>query len=138
MKILFRWPVLALVFGQFVPTTEAFISVRNTKSSIQFQFSSVLSVAAVPQDVTDKVTATEGGERDNNLNTHRELTQFIISTLPYRELIHELSFRGQVTAGTTSQLRSRLRQVALPGQEEECVVNEDDMDDDCVTTVRWI
>jgi len=59
-----------------------------------------------------------------------ELTQDLINKLRYRQLQTELEQRDMPSEGTTSQLRSRLKQAA--GLEDDvCVVNEDGMGDEC-------
>lgn len=58
-----------------------------------------------------------------------ELTPDLISKLRYRELQSKLVHMGKPATGTTAQLRARLREAA--GVADECVVNEDNMGDDC-------
>jgi hypothetical protein len=139
MKIQLSLALLALG----VETSQAFLPATKYVASHGVIKSSSKSVTAIQQEISESVIQSEKYE-DTSLTTTtttiqedgvRTLTQQIISALPYRELIHELRIRDQITTGTTSQLRSRLRQVALPDQMEECVVNEDDIDDDCVTNV---
>jgi hypothetical protein len=57
------------------------------------------------------------------------LTQDIIAKLRFRELRRELVERSLPDHGTTRQLRSRLREAM--GWQEECVVDEDGIEDDC-------
>ena len=112
---------------------DAYVSGDRLRVDRNLQRKSLLSVSAASQDISPPLISSqqpdnEGleGSRDGN-----SLTLRTISNLLYRELINELSARGHGTEGTTAQLRTRLRQVMFPGQEEECIVNEDDMDDDC-------
>eukprot|EP00977_Amphora_coffeiformis_P008370 scaffold1893_cov220-Amphora_coffeaeformis.AAC.15 len=60
------------------------------------------------------------------------LTQQLISKLRFRELQAHLAQRGLPTDGTTGQLRDRLREAV--GLDTVCIVDEDNMGDDCGPT----
>ncbi|KAL7571300.1 hypothetical protein ACA910_008952 [Epithemia clementina (nom. ined.)] len=102
----------------------------SSSSSSSFPFatnrrqSGLLRVAAAIPD-------TSVSEGSSAASTTTALTVDIISKLRFRELQTELAHRNLDTTGTTSQLRTRLRQ-AEGLTPEECVVNEDDMADECV------
>lgn len=72
----------------------------------------------------------------NTASATETLTQDLISKLRFRELRRELAHRHLPEAGTTSQLRSRLRQAAGIEDVVECVVNENDSADDCEVSTR--
>ena len=75
-------------------------------------------------------------EAENVVSSGLLLDQQAISNLKFRQLHFELASRDLPTHGTTGQLRERLRQAVLPDQDPECIVNEDGIDDDCVS-VSW-
>lgn len=132
MRIQIAWSVVTLGLLQST-STKAFTSSHAPKSTVTIRHSSLLSVTAAQPDIVE--VTTDEAEHDNH-HTPRELTLQIISSLPFRGLISELASRGQSTDGTTARLRRRLRQVALPDLEDECIVIEDDVGDECVTSVR--
>jgi hypothetical protein len=90
-----------------------------------------LRAQSISLSATVKETAPSVNSPDDTLSTD-SLSQEVICKLRYRELKHQLENRSLSADGTTSQLRDRLRKAVLPDQDEVCVVNEDDMDDDCV------
>ena len=78
---------------------------------------------------TNNLFATTAADTDAVAVEEEELTPDFISKLRYRELQSKLVQMGKPATGTTAQLRSRLREAA--GVSDECVVNEDNMGDDC-------
>jgi hypothetical protein len=117
----------------FLPVTKHSASYRVTKSS--------QSVTAIQQDTSESVITAQRSDDATTTTVQEEgirvLTQQLISALPYRELVHELRIREQLTTGTTSQLRRRLREAALPDQMEECIVIDASINEDCLTPVSF-
>jgi hypothetical protein len=69
---------------------------------------------------------------ETEATTPSTLTVESISKLRYRELQQHLAQRQLPTDGTTGQLRQRLRVATGLGlNPDECIVNEDEMGDDC-------
>lgn len=128
-----------------------FLSSRPQQNQHQYQHTttdtasspSSLSVAATAADKSAAVASagtdsgTASAEQGADLVTS-SLTWDVISKLRFRELHRELNSRHLETTGTTSQLRDRLRQAALPGSENECIVNEDGIEDDCEPVVSIV
>lgn len=94
-----------------------------------------LSVSLNAEQQTTEGPGVTDDESSTNVE-HTSLSQDLISKLRFRELRHELDKRQLPTDGTTSQLRRRLREAVLPGEDEECIVNEDGIEDDCQPVVR--
>jgi hypothetical protein len=94
----------------------------------------VLAVATTPSDV-DASAGTGTGTGQSDALDLSPLTEDSISKLRFRELHQELTSRQLPMVGTTSQLRDRLRQAAMP--DNGCVVDEDGIqeDENCEPTV---
>lgn len=71
----------------------------------------------------DAAPVSVEGDEHKATEQRENLTHQIISSLPYRELKHELHVRGEDTDGTTSFLRTRLRSVS------ECLLRDDGVDE---------
>jgi hypothetical protein len=130
-----------------------FLSSRHQQNQHQYQHAttgtssppSALSVAT-PQEVDAPAASSEspgasfvGAGPSPDVADLSPLTWDVISKLRFRELHKELNNRHLETTGTTSQLRERLRQAALPDSEKpECTVNEDGIEDDCEPVVSIV
>lgn len=115
-RLSFAWTLLT-------PITIYVVNQRNVLTSIPVTSrrpSRDLRVA-----VSDLTVAASG-----DASSSSKLTAEVISNLRYRELQTELAHRHLEVSGTTAQLRTRLKEAEgiMP---DECVVNEDDMADDC-------
>ena len=116
---------VGLLWGLVVSGTHAWaplVSVpphRSTRST--FLASSISEPPQQPQQ--DETTTT---------TSSAALTVDVISKLTFRELQAELQHLQLSTAGTTGQLRSRLKQAV--DADDECLVppSDDDMDNDCL------
>jgi hypothetical protein len=105
---------------------------------------SALSVVS-PQEVdapTSALSENQGAASaaaGTNAADLSPLSWDVISKLRFRELHKELNNRHLATTGTTSQLRDRLREAALPDSEKaECIVTEDGIEDDCEPVVSIV
>lgn len=128
----------------FVVCTDAWIS-----TTIQPQIPELrLSVSAInnPEPTTLDISGNSGlldhhaahHASSDAASHHDSLTQDLISKLRFRELKRALETRELPSDGTTSQLRARLRQAALGDVDEECIVNEDGIEDDCQPEVSGV
>jgi len=124
----FRLPLSILLSALLSSSVQAWsTSFRRTNS--RFRIDSIQPLLAVSSAADSQTTQDTGNEAlPNDL-----LTQSLVSKLRFRELHRELRARELSTEGTTAQLRNRLRQAV--GLEEECIVNEDGIEDDCQPAV---
>lgn len=92
------------------------------------------SEADTSTDATTSATSdTRGSTQSGPHISHPSLTQDLISKLGYRDLKKELEAKGLSMEGTTSQLRTRLREVMYTNRNgEECIPSFDTEEDDCV------
>lgn len=133
-------PLHNLVVVSFVLTAEAWVSPSHHVQigARRLQVSSSSSSSVVPAAAAGAVMAEPGVSSTVSADAEELeakeslLTQDLIAKLPYRELVREVESRDLPSTGTTSQLRTRLREAVLPDEEDECIVNEDGMGDDCL------
>lgn len=144
MRRIARSVIAVLLFGSFANPSEAwtqnrYTPVASSRSCCPQALPATPGRRLVPLPSTSasivtlyfsthSSTAPEASAAAAEASTST-LTQDIIAKLRFRELRRELVERSLPDHGTTRQLRSRLREAM--GWQEECVVDEDGIEDDC-------
>jgi hypothetical protein len=153
------WVVAASAYSissvqAFTAGKGSFLSSRPQKQQNQHQYQHTTSGTASapsalfvvsPQEVDVPTSALSENQEaasaaaGSNAADLTPLTWDVISKLRFRELHKELNNRHLPVTGTTSQLRDRLREAAIPDSEKpECIVNEDGIEDDCEPVVSIV
>jgi len=114
-----RFFSVCILFLSLAPATLAW-SPRHGRATNGFSLQSSVLATASSDESTSTIPESSGFSNDEQ-NASESLTMDLISKLRYRELRHQLEARGLSPAGTTAQMRSRLRAAV----DEECDIKDD-------------
>jgi hypothetical protein len=129
-----------------LPTTHAWVPSPLARTGPPFAPSSELlfrhklsesdSEAPVKNRSTSSASGATAATTTTTTTTSEYLALDLISKLRYRQLRWEVESRQLDTTGTTSQLRTRLKEAIFP-EDSDCLVSEDDgmTQDDCQVSV---
>jgi hypothetical protein len=106
-------------------TSSPLTTITTCSSASTLLFEAATSAEAEASAPLSSTSSSTNAEEATHL-----LTQDLVSKLRFRELRRELADRQLPDDGTTTQLRTRLKR-AVGLEDDECVVNEDGIDDDC-------